>query len=260
MTAVYSLLLVIALSILIVRIATVALMRTGLSEDVARFQALSAFSGTGFTTGEADGVVEHPVRRRIVALLIRLGSAGVVTAVSTLILSFAGAGAAAPQRLLVLFLGVFALLVLATSRTFNRALTPLIERALARYTDLELKDYASLLHLHEDYRIVEIDVAPEMWLANRRLDTLDLTDEGVLVLGVMRSEKEYVGAPPAELRLQPGDRLIVYGREHRLQELSTRHSTDEAAHDAAKAEHTQDLAAQQERLGASGGSDRLRSG
>ena len=146
MVAVVSLLLVVALSLLVVRIGAIALMMTGLSEDVAQFQALSAFSGAGFTANEAESVVGSPPRRRIVTLLIRLGSAGIVTAISALMLSFIGAGEAAPVRLLVLVLGGLALIALARSRALNRLLTPLIERALARYTTLEIRDYAALLH------------------------------------------------------------------------------------------------------------------
>ena len=49
-------LLVIFVSFLIIRAAAVALMMTGMDEKKAKFQALSAFSGTGFTTKEAESV------------------------------------------------------------------------------------------------------------------------------------------------------------------------------------------------------------
>jgi hypothetical protein len=53
---------VLGLSLIITRIATTALSLTGLSWEAARFQARSAFTGTGFTTTEAERVVDHPVR------------------------------------------------------------------------------------------------------------------------------------------------------------------------------------------------------
>lgn len=248
MVGVISLLLVVALSLLVVRVGAVALTRTGLSEEIAQFQALSAFSGTGFTTDEAEALVGHPARRRVITLLIRLGSAGVVTAISTLLLTFIGAGQAAPARVLVLLFGVLALIGLAQSRSFNRTLTPLIERMLKRYTSLDLRDYADLLHLHEDYRIVEIDVEPESWLASRQLAELNLPAEGVRLLGVVRAEGDYVGAPPPDFHLRPGDSLIVYGREHRLQNLATRDMGDEAAQRMAQAAHQQDFFEQKEKL------------
>lgn len=184
----------------------------------------------------------------MVTLLIRIGSVGVVTSIATLLLSFVGAGPATPRRLLVIVLGGIGLLVLARSRTFNRMLTPLIERSLARYTTLPLRDYADLLNLREDYRIAEIDVGEDTWLANQELKDLHLSDEGVLALGVKRSGEDYIGAPPADFCLRPGDLLLVYGREHRLQELSTRTSGDEAAHREAKNEHEQDLDEQRKQI------------
>ena len=57
---------VLGLSLFITRLATIALTYTGLSREAARFQARSAFTGTGFTTSEAERVVDHPVRRRII--------------------------------------------------------------------------------------------------------------------------------------------------------------------------------------------------
>jgi Trk-type K+ transport system membrane component len=52
---------------LIVRAASIALMMTGMNQKRARFQALSAFTGTGFTTKEAESVMNHPLRRKIIS-------------------------------------------------------------------------------------------------------------------------------------------------------------------------------------------------
>ncbi len=54
MVALISFLLVVTFSLIVERVATVALTLTGLSRDAAQFQARSAFTGAGFTTGEAE--------------------------------------------------------------------------------------------------------------------------------------------------------------------------------------------------------------
>lgn len=62
---VVALITILTLSLLITRVATIALTMAGLSEDTACFQARSAFTGTGFTTKESEEeVINHPVRRR----------------------------------------------------------------------------------------------------------------------------------------------------------------------------------------------------
>ena len=50
---VFTVLLVLFISVLAVRVATTALTLTGISRDLAQFQALSAFTGSGFTTAES---------------------------------------------------------------------------------------------------------------------------------------------------------------------------------------------------------------
>jgi len=81
---------VLGLSLVVTRIATIALGLTGLSREAAAFQSRSAFTGTGFTTREAEKVVNHPVRRRIIMLLMIIRSAGIVSIIISLILSFGG--------------------------------------------------------------------------------------------------------------------------------------------------------------------------
>jgi hypothetical protein len=83
---------VLSLSLIVTRIAAIALTYTGLSCQAASFQARSAFTGTGFTTREAEKVVDHPVRRRIIMLLMVVRSAGMVIIVISLIFSFADRG------------------------------------------------------------------------------------------------------------------------------------------------------------------------
>jgi len=92
MISILSLLVIITLSILITRLATLALAHTGLSREAARFQARSAFTGVGFTTTESEKVVNHPVRRRILLLLMLLGNAGIVSAITSLLLGFMDSG------------------------------------------------------------------------------------------------------------------------------------------------------------------------
>lgn len=95
MYALLALIIIIALSMLVVRVGTISLEMTGMSHDVAAFQSLLAFSGAGFTTEEAEVILAHPVRRTVVKTLIRLGSVGAITAIASLVLSFMDA----PTRL-----------------------------------------------------------------------------------------------------------------------------------------------------------------
>ena len=67
-------LMTIATSFIAVRVGAVAFHLTGLEWPLAKFQALSCFSGTGFTTKEAELITGHPKRRQIASILMVLGT------------------------------------------------------------------------------------------------------------------------------------------------------------------------------------------
>lgn len=223
MVAISTLLLVVALSLLITRIATVVLTATGLSRQSARFQARSAFTGSGFTTSESEKVVDHPVRRRVIMMLMLLGNAGIVASASSAILGLRSGGfGATGWRVLELVLGLMLLVYVSRSKWVDTRITRLIGRLLQRYTDLPSRDHDSLLELPAPYAVVELAVQPGDWVAGRTLAELELADEGLVVLGITRADGDYVGVARGGTSVEPKDLLVVYGEAGRLQELDTR--------------------------------------
>jgi len=244
MLALVTFLTVLVLSLIVVRVATVALTLTGLSKDSARFQARSAWTGTGFTTSESENVVDHPARRRIVSTLMVLRSAGLITAVSSLFISFAGArsGEVETRRMLIILVAVLTIWLVSMSHAVDRWMTRVIRRLLLKHTDLDARDYSALLHLSGDYAVGETRVPDQdNWLVGRPLKELRLSDEGVLVLGVERPGEGYLGAPRGDVVLEAGDTLLLYGARPRLRELSerTRDIEGQAAHYSAMREQSE---------------------
>lgn len=222
--AVLTVLVIVTLSLLVTRVATTALTLTGLSRESARFQARSALTTTGFTTVESERIVRHPLRRRVIMTLMLMGQAGIVTVIASLALSFASTGGFgdATLRLAILLVGLSGLYWLAKSQRFDQLLQPLIRRLLRRLTDLDVRDYASLLHIHGEFAVSELAVREGDWIAGRLLEEVRPADEGLLILGVQRDATTYLGAPTGATRVRPGDTLIVYGPTHRLAELDRR--------------------------------------
>lgn len=222
MLGIISIFAVIALSLLITRIATVALSLTGLSREVARFQARSALSGAGFTTEESEAVVNHPVRRRVIMTLVLVGSAGLVTAVSTVILSFGGGTEDRLLRAAILVVALFGLWLASRSEALDRWLSRMIEKVL-RARGFDVRDYSNLLRLSGEYAIGEIFVEADDWVQGHTLDSLRLRAEGIEVLGIERADGGYVGVPEGETQVEAGDTLIVYARSEQIESLDERH-------------------------------------
>ncbi|MDT0278119.1 TrkA C-terminal domain-containing protein [Blastococcus goldschmidtiae] len=223
MAAVITLIVVVTLGLLVTRVATVALTMTGMTLQHARFQARSAFTGTGFTTSEAEAVVNHPARRRIVMVLMLVSGAGAVSVIGTLVLSFAGVDSTGGglQRAAVIVVALTGLLWLAKSRVVDRYLRRVIERLLRRFTDLDVRDYAALLHLRGRWRVVQVPVREDDWIAAHPLGQLRLPEEGVTVMGVERDDT-WIGAPNEELHLRTGDVVVLYGRQAILDDIADR--------------------------------------
>lgn len=250
MLALISLLIAVALSMLITRIAAEALAMTGISRDIAKFQSLSAFTGVGFTTSESEHIVNHPVRRRIVTIVIRLGSIGIVTVISSLMLTFVNTESNQERiiRLVYLFGGLGILWLLGTSTWVNQHLNKLIQKALDKYTELHVHDYEYLLGVKGGYRIAEIHVQPQSWLAGKSLAESNVSAEGALILGIHRPNGNFVGAPQGDTFVLPGDKLIVYGHSDVITDLGQRLAgeTGDKAHKKAVAEQAAYLAEQRQ--------------
>jgi hypothetical protein len=241
MIAAISVLLVLTISVFVIRVAAVALVHTGMGREAARFQARSAFTGAGFTTSEAESVVNHPVRRRIVSWLMLAGNVGIVTAMTSLLLSFVDmrGGHGAWLSLSVLVVGVILLLAVSSSAWVDRHLCRAISWALNRFTQIDARDYARLLHLREDYGVSDLRVQSSEWLTGRTLAEAGLSEEGILVLGIECPGGQFIGAPAQGTEIRERDRLLLYGRTPRIAEIDRRRRDGEGerSHQAAVAEH-----------------------
>jgi hypothetical protein len=224
MIAIATLLIVVTTTLIINRVGTIALTTTGLSAEVAEFQARSALTGVGFTTSETENVVNHPVRRRIVLTLMLLGNAGLVTIIGTLVVGFAGSGGSGDVllRLGTLAVGLLLILLAARSRFIDRVVSKAISAALRRFTKLDVRDYVQLLDLARDYAVAEVGVEADSWVAEHELLDLHLPDEGVLVLGIRRKDGTFIGAPRGHTQVHEHDTLIVYGFADVIEDLGTR--------------------------------------
>ena len=224
MTALISFFVILLLSLTIVRIATVMLKMTGLSEDMAKFQARSAFTGTGFTTKESESILHHPIRRKIIQNLMVIGNVGIVSFISSLLLTFM-TGKNDKEILIrfgLLLGGALLIFLISLTKPFNWIMSKAIKGLLRKKTRTYAKDYDSLLFLSGEYEIIKIKTSPNTWLSDRTLNDLQLSEEGILVIGIRRADGYYLGSPKGSSVIYGNDELILYGKECILMEIGKR--------------------------------------
>jgi hypothetical protein len=190
-----------AVWLLFLWIGSVILERTGLNRSSARFQALSALSGTGFTTTEAEAVVNHPRRRRIVGYLIILGNTGSVTFIVLLVLALR-TGLFRPAIALVVFILFLAAVVFLASRL----------GVVSRVTDLvtgggQSSTIARVWQQGSGYSLTEVQLGPRHVLVGKALKEIGADMQ---VLFIQRVDGVWA-KPTQDDVLRVGDRILCYG-------------------------------------------------
>ena len=224
MIAIFSFLIILTLSLIVTRIAALALSITGLSSETAQFQARSAFTGVGFTTSESEIILKHPVRRRIIMMLMLAGNLGVATIIATGVLSYVNTSTSEIWwlNISILALGVLLLYKAATNARIERWLNLIIAWGLKKWTHLNVKDTITVLQLENGFSVSELLIEEEDWLAGKSLRQAALAAEGVLILGIHRNNGAYRGAPRADETIHAGDTLVLYAKQQRVEELDER--------------------------------------
>jgi len=209
----------ISTSYLIVRVGAIALEMTGMERSRARFQALSAFSGTGFTTREAELVVTHPRRRKIVTYLMILGNAGIVSVIATFVLSLRQAGTFRPSlNLFIIAVSLFILYRIASHHAFAKKLTQKIRETLRDKLHFQKVLVQELLQQSDGYGIASILVGRRSKVAGLTLSESGFKEKDLMILSVERDE-EMIPVPKAQTKIRVGDRLICYGKLENLKGL-----------------------------------------
>ena len=189
---------------------SIALEATGMERRKARFQALSAITGTGFTTREAESVVNHPKRRRIVAWLIVIGTTGVITLLVGLIVAVRG-GVEAPSTLfIIVVISLIALVLVIIRIGIVSRISDLILRFLRAGPGRKWLVDKEILYQTGSYAVVRIKPDEKMVKTGMKIGDSGLMEEGITILAIER-KNTVLSLPDADEQLQLGDQLLCYG-------------------------------------------------
>ena len=209
MVSVFLLILTIICAYVVVIAGTIAYELTGLDHETAHFQALSAFTGTGFTTRAAERVVSDPVRRRITIGLILLGYAGTATVVASLVTSVnTGSFGLSLRNLATLALagaGMWWLL----KRLGGRVIGDRLRRIIAHRMHEDVP-HEELLLYKEGFGISRIEVPVASRVSGKRLRDLDLRSSKVQVLAIEDGQTVHA-VPDPDWEFAPGQHVVLYG-------------------------------------------------
>jgi hypothetical protein len=222
-------LIVLVTSFIVVRIGAIAFQLTGLEWSLAKFQALSCFTGTGFTTKEAELVTGDAQRRRIASILMVMGNAGLVLMIATVadsliveehlwrqlsrrVLPFEIPGPLAPWITLAL-MGIIGYSVyrLLSWPTVSRPITRFLRRRIIRRAIFTRVTVEELLLATGGYGVSRVAVLAGSPVIDKSLAESGLRSYDITVLAIVR-EGQTVPNPPANMTILRGDELICFGK------------------------------------------------
>lgn len=219
---------IIIVSFIVVRIGAIAFELTGLEWSLAKFQSLSCFTGTGFTTKEAELVTGNPQRRRIASVLIVLGHAGLVTLIATFanslrtdalmpkfklpfLHSFIPSGLLPWINLAIMALAIYILYKLFTHTKFAGKLTDALRSRIVKKEIIKPVSFEELMVLTGGYGVSSIDIGQDSPILNKALLDSELRQHDITVLTVER-EGQTMPNPSANTKIILGDKLICFGK------------------------------------------------
>ena len=226
----------IAVSFIVVRIGAIAFQLTGLAWSLAKFQALSCFTGTGFTTKESELITGNYQRRRIASVLMVLGHAGLVTLIATFanslrpVTSMPGLTVSFLDRLVPLGLRpwvnltIIVLVIYTAYKIFTHSglgvkLTDFLRSRIVKKEIVAPVTFEELLIATGGYGVSSIEVCKDNPILNKTLLESKLRQVDITVLAVERKGQTMTN-PSAKTRIVLGDKLICFGKlQHIRKEL-----------------------------------------
>jgi Trk-type K+ transport system membrane component len=221
--------LTIIISFIAVRIGAIAFQLTGLEWSLAKFQALSCFSGTGFTTKESELITSNKQRRKIATILIILGNAGFVIMIATL------ASSLVPQEtilstlsesflpfdikpdlvkwvnLAIILIVVYVIYKVFTYEKFVRKMTTILRKKIIKREIFQKVSFEELLLATGGYGISRITVSSGSPVLDKTLMKSQLREYDIMILATVR-DGETIPNPPANMKILLGDELICFGK------------------------------------------------
>jgi hypothetical protein len=209
---------IISAALICIRAGSVALELTGMEREKARFQALSAFTNTGFTTREAEEITRIPLRRRIVTVLIVLGYAGTVTVIASFATSLLQRQIGSLLEIAAIFAALYIIYRIAAWRGLTKRVTDAFRRMLIRRYGLEMSSLEAMLRVGEGFGVVRATVRENSPLIGRPLSQLDLKGRKVQILSIIRGA-DTITIPLGSDVLLRGDVLVCYGQIEAVERL-----------------------------------------
>jgi hypothetical protein len=194
----------------VIEIYVILFRLTGLKTEVSRFQVISMMTGTGFTTGESELILGHPIRRKLAIFLILFGAFSLAVIISS-ISSFL-AEDLRMKEILYGVLGVILVFIVLKLTWIQARLSTLFTRKMKQNVELGDLSIRDVFLTGQDDYLLNLHIYPESSLASNTLDQVIKEPEQIefVVLFIKRGELK-VRKNIYQTKIHEGDQLLLFG-------------------------------------------------
>ncbi|MEW9108180.1 cation:proton antiporter regulatory subunit [Cytobacillus gottheilii] len=203
-----------AVVLIVIEISAMLFEYTGLDKQISRFQATSMLTGTGFTTGESELIIDHPIRRKICGFLIFFGAfslAVIISAISNIL-----ADDFYTSKIAIIAGVLFILLLILKIPKIRKLLSKEMTHELEEKFDLQDMPMKDVFLMDEDDALVNYTIEDSSKyngkLAKELIQEFDLT-----VLFIKRGEK-IIRNDILHTSLHEGDILYLFGNQKEIED------------------------------------------
>ncbi len=209
--------------LIIVEIFVMLFRMTGLTDEKARFQVISMLTNSGYTTREAEVVVNSRRRRKLARFVMIFGYSFTVTIVSAVVnifLQFRHTLTGGVVAFIPLIIGFIAVVWFLKR---NRWTNTLVDRIILKIANKLLYDKNSNpIIIMDDYgdlvmAKIELKMMPKELKDKKLSDSNIKNQHGINVL--LKQTPKGESLPNAETTFEAGDTVVVMGKEKIIREV-----------------------------------------
>lgn len=198
----------------VIEINTLLFTYTGLDKHIARFQVISMLTGTGFTTGESELIIDHPIRRRVGAFLILFGAfslAVIISAISNLL-----SDEFYTTKISIAAIVLIIIIFILRMPYIKKFLSDKLEHELEEHYDFRDLPIREALLTDESDHILDYFIDESSRFIGKELRNIIDEDEDILVLYIQRGDLK-VRKKRMVTEIQEGDHIVLYGDEKAIE-------------------------------------------
>ncbi|MEH7180659.1 hypothetical protein [Neobacillus vireti] len=202
----------------VIEIFVILFRLTDLKLEVSWFQVISLMTGTGFTTGESELILGHPIRRKLATFLILFGAfslAVIISSISTIL-----SDDLRTKEILYMAGGVLLVFALLKLKSVQTKLSKLFKQDMKQNIELDDLPIRDIFMSEKQDLLLNLHIYKESTLFQKQISEVihDYDELEFVVLFILRGELK-LRKNIYHTQIHEGDQILIFGDKNVISKL-----------------------------------------